>query len=516
MDYKAAQASVEQTLLHVEKVLLREKAFEVPYMLRRALQLVRVTNQGSKDLGKRTIELAERAVRELGQSPFGARFIQCLRLAQEYGIGDPQAFIALAKVAAEHYKADGREDIFREYWTVVLNYEQQLGIHANKQKAHEEMGESYLRQIEIQFSRGGPANSIAAEHTKRAIIAFQQAGVDQGRLRRLWLKLREYELNSIDEMGSESFPLDSTASAHAAMESVKSDSFKDALTHLAFNIQATPMQDIKDRVLALAREHPLLAILDVGVVDSKGRKTVQQRGLLNLKGESYDTALRQRMMAHATVWVWDQRAISYINPARIQVLTDWNPSLEDFIPVVMHHPFIPPGHESIFLRGLHAGLHGDLLGAAHLLVPQLENSIRYILTTKGIPVTKLEADLTEPNKGAGPLLSLPETVAIFGEDELFDIRGVFYDASGYNLRHRIAHGMITEGECASEQGLNAWWMMLRFCLGHKFATMSPPGSAPVEGDGAAGANAKKPDARARKKAPPAKHVHKRTSAKKRK
>ncbi|MBK9540063.1 MAG: DUF4209 domain-containing protein [Flavobacteriales bacterium] len=72
-------------------------------------------------------------------------------------------------------------------------------------------------------------------------------------------------------------------------------------------------------------------------------------------------------------------------------------------------------------------------------------------------------------------------MAIFGEDDLFDIRGVFYDASGYNLRHRIAHGMITEGECASEQGLNAWWMMLRYCLGHKFATMSPPGSASVEG-----------------------------------
>ncbi len=505
MDYKAAQASVEEALLHVEKVLLHEKAFEVPHMLRRALQLVRMTNQGSKDLGKRMIELAERAVRELGQPPFGARFIQCLRLAQEFGIGDEQEFIALAKVAGEHHKADRREDIFRDYWTIVLDYEQQLGIQANQQKAHEEIGESYLRQIEIQFARGGPANSIAAEHTKRAIMAFQQAGVDQERLRSLWSKLREYELNSIDEMGSVSVPMDSTASAYAAMESVKSDSFKDALTHLAFNIQATPVEDIKDRVLALAREHPLfLGILDVGVVDTKGRKTVQQRGLLNLEGETYDTALRQRMMAHATVWVWGHRAISYINPARMQVLTDWNPSLEDFIPLVRHNPFIPPGHESIFLRGLHAGLHGDLLVAAHLLVPQLENSIRYLLTTQGVPVTKLEADLTEPNKGAGPLLGLPETEAIFGEDDLFDIRGVFYDASGYNLRHRIAHGMITEGECASEQGLNAWWMMLRFCLGHILATMPPPGLPIAPEDAQSVAKEKKPDARVRKKDKPAK------------
>ncbi|MBK9540064.1 MAG: hypothetical protein IPO12_15170 [Flavobacteriales bacterium] len=388
LDYKAAQASVEEALLHVEKVLLHDKAFEVPHMLRRALQLVRVTNQGSKDLGKRTTELAERAVRELGQPPFGARFIQCLRLVQEYGIGDAQQFIALAKVAAEASQGRSQKDIFRDYWIIVLDYEQQLGIQENQQKAHVEMGESYLRQIEIQIARGGPVNSIAAEHTKRAIIAFQQGGVDQERLRSLWLKLREYELHSVDEMGSVSVPMDSTASAHAAMESVKCDSFKDALTHLAFNIQATPVQDIKDRVLALAKEHPLLAILDVGVVDTKGRKTVQQRGLLNLEGEKYDTALRQRMMAHATVWVWGHRAISYINPARTQVLTDWNPSLEDFIPLVRHNPFIPPGHESIFLRGLHAGLHGNLLVAAHLLVPQLENSIRYLLTMQGVPVTK--------------------------------------------------------------------------------------------------------------------------------
>ncbi|MBL0127737.1 MAG: DUF4209 domain-containing protein [Flavobacteriales bacterium] len=476
MDYRAAQASIEEALLHVEKVLLNAKAFEVPQMLRRALHLVRLTNQGSRDLGKRTIELTERAIRDLGKPPFGARFIQCLRLAQEYGIGDPQEFIALAKVAADYHKADRGEDVFRNYWTIVLDFEQQLGNQENKQKAHLEMGESYLRQIEIRNSQGVAANMIAAEFAKKALVAFQQGGADDKRIRELWQKQKEYEAQIGDEMGVFSMPIDIGDSAHQAMSHVKSDSLMDALLKLAFGIEEGSTEEIKEQVLELAKSNPLLAILDVSIVDGKGRQTGLHRGLLNLEGQQYKDALRQRMMAHASQWVWGLRAASYINPARVQILREWHPSLEDLVPIVQHNPFIPPGHETIFLRGLHAGLHGDLLLATHLLVPQLENSIRHVLAMKGVPVTKLDADLTEPNKGAGPLLSLPETEAIFGTDNLFEIRGVFYDAAGYNLRHRIAHGMITEAQCASEQGINAWWMILRFCLHPLLGRLDTPPS----------------------------------------
>ena len=52
------------------------------------------------------------------------------------------------------------------------------------------------------------------------------------------------------------------------------------------------------------------------------------------------------------------------------------PSLNDLEYLVRHNPFIPPGHEGVFLQGLYYGLAGDFMIAGHLLASQIENSIR--------------------------------------------------------------------------------------------------------------------------------------------
>jgi hypothetical protein len=105
-----------------------------------------------------------------------------------------------------------------------------------------------------------------------------------------------------------------------------------------------------------------------------------------------------------------------------------------------------------------------MLLAAHLLTPQVENSIRYVLEQNGVDISNLESDLTQPVKTLGPLLGLPETTAIFGADCVFEFRGLLIEKLGYSFRHRIAHGFVSEAECYGPECSNIWWLVLRLCF----------------------------------------------------
>ena len=112
---------------------------------------------------------------------------------------------------------------------------------------------------------------------------------------------------------------------------------------------------------------------------------------------------------------------------------------QDLSFVVENNPFIPPDHEGIFLRGLHAGFHGDFIVASHLLPLQIENSLRYVLEENGVDVSNLMSDGTQPVKVLGAILGIPATKQIFGEQLCFELRGCLIEKTGYDFRNRVAH-----------------------------------------------------------------------------
>ena len=157
---------------------------------------------------------------------------------------------------------------------------------------------------------------------------------------------------------------------------------------------------------------------------------------------------------------------------RYQILNDHRPTFEDLRFIVDKNPFIPPGHEGIFLRGLHAGFHGDFVVATHLLTPQIENSLRYVLESHDVDISNLMSDGTQPVKVLGAIFGLAETSQIFTDELCFELRGCLIEKTGYDFRNRIAHGFVDEGECYSHAGVTMWWLVLRICLTPTFQTIT--------------------------------------------
>jgi hypothetical protein len=104
------------------------------------------------------------------------------------------------------------------------------------------------------------------------------------------------------------------------------------------------------------------------------------------------------------------------------------------------------------------------VSALHLLVPQVEHIARCQLKARGVKTTHLDDDGIETEKALGALLDLPQTAQIFGEDFAFELKALFCEAVGPNLRNAVAHGLLDYGECDSSYSIYAWWLGLKLVV----------------------------------------------------
>ena len=58
-------------------------------------------------------------------------------------------------------------------------------------------------------------------------------------------------------------------------------------------------------------------------------------------------------------------------------------------------------------------------------------------------------------------MDLPQTEEIFGEDLSFEIKALFCDPFGPNLRNELAHGLLGDRACESTSAIYAWWFGLK-------------------------------------------------------
>jgi hypothetical protein len=175
-----------------------------------------------------------------------------------------------------------------------------------------------------------------------------------------------------------------------------------------------------------------------------------------------DEWMIKRAYFHARQFEWPHLA-EMIEAARQQIVEEHPVRIDQLKFLVASNPFIPPGHGGIYLRGLHAGLFGDWLIAVHLLVPQLEASIRWVFDQRGIVTSKVEVDGIQPERLLGKLLYHEQMGPVFGAKRTFNLRGLLVEKFGYNLRNDMAHGFVSEQNFFSAAAPILWWLTLQMC-----------------------------------------------------
>jgi hypothetical protein len=253
------------------------------------------------------------------------------------------------------------------------------------------------------------------------------------------------------------------ASANAAAEHVAGHRFEDAIIRFAFVAEPSRPDELKKRIENMKAENVFSQMFGATTVRSDGQVSDTKPPLASDDPKEREIAFLKEMYSQVRTVDWRVRVQVSIEPARQKIVAEHPARPMDLFFLVQDNPFVPPGREGLFLRGLHAGLHGDLVLALHLLLPQIENSIREIFTARGVITSKLESDQTQDERDLGWMLAHDEMAKIFGPGMAFDLRGLLVERFGLNLRNDIAHGLLAESQMISEGALYAWWLTLRLC-----------------------------------------------------
>ena len=78
--------------------------------------------------------------------------------------------------------------------------------------------------------------------------------------------------------------------------------------------------------------------------------------------------------------------------------------------------------------------------------------------------TTIDSEGIENENGLSTLMKLDKAIPTFGENLAFEIKSIFTESLGFNLRNEVAHGLLNDNSANSIASIYAWWMILRLVV----------------------------------------------------
>jgi len=107
----------------------------------------------------------------------------------------------------------------------------------------------------------------------------------------------------------------------------------------------------------------------------------------------------------------------------------------------------------IIIVGLERYFEKDYISAIHILIPQFESFFLHVSDMLGIDTISIVANKevsTQTKTLSSTHLQSEQFKKIWGEDFCNQIDFILFEPMGYKLRHKVAHGEISNSECSFE------------------------------------------------------------------
>lgn len=438
--------------------------------IERALQLAAKIGKNNQDFFSRTIQTIKDLLEKYGEDDNTFFSAKLMKLLIEKPLDGPDLYTLYGNFSQNAAKrAETEQDWHRarEYWEIWGQWQRLRKVSGWKDLALRAQAETFLKEAESAVQASFPDYTKAAWNIRSAIETLQNVSnkQEQARIQYLYTILHEYQQKALTEMGRIEIPFDVTDDQDKARAQVAGKEFLQALFDLAYIGSLPRVQSLRKQAEKNAKQAVFSAFMWTELKDNNTGRTVGRRPPLFSNGSELNEQAIRAEMFRLAIWYQLLHAINWVEAARQQICLEHNIRVRDLLPLVSGNPFVPLGREIIYARGLHAGLTGDTLVATHLLIPQLENSIRFLLIRNGYITSKLDKEQIQDEF---PLTKIfptyqKELEGILGEDAVFDLRGLLTERFGSNLRNESSHGLMDHEEFLTPQAIYLWWLALRLC-----------------------------------------------------
>jgi hypothetical protein len=411
-----------------------------------------------------------------------------MQLLQEFRRGDPAKYARLAEKAAERAEAEGGFSFDRacKLWQVAAVWHRMANNAAASEAAMIRSAETHAKDAEEHAfkPRECMPNLQASTRMERACLALKKINTPAARVRyeQLYPSLTELQLKAKDELPSFRHTLDMTDGARFAQEQVAGKPLLHALHTLGGLCKPASVAFLRQQVEETYGRSKLLGFMGTTRMGTTG-KTIARAPSLDSSPEGAEEATLAQMYSNATLFR-KCTAVGFIIPAIRKIRAEHHVRLQDFYEIAVNSPFVPPGRETIWAKGLHAGFTYDFIVSTHLLIPQIEHSIRLHLEGVGAITSGYDRLYRQSEFDLNTTLRMPELRTIFNDGDLvFDLRGLLIEHHGSNLRNDMAHGLLEDGQFHSEASIYLWGLCLRLSMWLQPRDIPPVGQPPSPDSG---------------------------------
>lgn len=425
-------------------------------MLCRACQIARAT--GWKDPEGSCLKTL---VQTVSQDAFDRGdhrgFLNGAELGLRFGIDEPTTLARNAETLVAKDSPNGFTS--RELWQLAAIAHGKSGQDAERDRCLASAAECFVALAE----EAGGGGMVAASHLMNAIEELRRLPNTGERRQQLEARLRDAQGSIRDEMGVISTEIDLTELVRESREGVGGLSLVQAFGAFAQLSVSPEPAALKEEARKQAEEHPLSSLFPMSMVDDEG-KIVSKSPALVGDDDGDDLATHHHIARNEDFR--RQVAVSgLIDPARRVIQVEHPVEQRDFLPLVAMSPFVPEDRTEVFSLAFARFFGGDFIAALHVLVPQLENSLRYILKQVGKDPSSIRSNMTQENRNLSVLLSKDRgsLEEVLGPAIVYEIENLFDFRGGPAIRHQLAHGMFSTQACYGTDAIYACWFIFRLC-----------------------------------------------------
>ena len=429
-----------------------EHGHEVPQFLRRALQIGKTIGWDKDMVMKARGHVA--ALRKSSADP--ARHFSHVRFATldlDYQVSDPVEIAAdterlaataigedkhrLLHLAARAHRA-AKNQARRD--ACLLDAAEALVVVADAQK-HSAMVETHWLE--------------------KAIAELRHLPAAKKRMQVLKHRLVDTQARVLDEMQSMSTTDDISELVANARMAAAGKPLSEVLRIMALATRSPELKQLRDEARQSLAKHPLSSLFGSTHYDHAGKPVHRTSG-----GGIADGDVAEAVQEHISRSEKIRRSLvvaATIEPLRETIVLEQTIGESQIAILCQNSILVPDDRQGLFVVGLLHFFHGDMIAALHILLPQLENSLRHVLRLHGHDVIKLNEDMTQESLGLTQMLARlrPQLEAIFGDAVVAEIDNLLIYRGGPQLRDRTSHGLLHHWEPFGHDAVYACWLVYR-------------------------------------------------------
>ncbi|MFT2188537.1 hypothetical protein [Pseudomonas putida] len=336
---------------------------------------------------------------------------------------------------------------------------------SNDQEAYKRCKLKSVEQI-LKMREGVDSDLSKASWTRDAIQQLRSIPGMQKELAALKAELLELQAQAAHELSVFQIPMELDEERQGTIDFFRRLTLPDFFYRLAQICQVPQKIALHTEIIGDRSDSLLTDLLNGRIYTDALGRVITQAPYINLNEtpppEWYDHESLRYLDIH-----YQMQVESLIKPAAQTLLGKFPVDDRHLMVLATASPFVPPGFENIYALGLARFLQGDMMSACHLLFPQLENSLRHVLSDAGIETSKLDEEMLQEDRSISGLFTKrrDELESIFGVDLIYQIDLLFNLKGGPCLRHELAHGKLASGNCYLHSSIYASWLMYHLvCL----------------------------------------------------